>query len=123
MATKTNSITGETVEPTFKITINSMLTGTVGNLQDIVKQVEYTIVAEKDNQQTSTTNTVQLPTPSLDNFTSFDDLTEEQVVGWINSLEQTSSIKNYLKEQLEKKIAESVLQVKRAPWMPPNPTV
>lgn len=107
----------------FKITINWLLTGVFEELTGVVKQIEYIITASDSGESVSTTNKVTIPNPNTENFTSFENLTEEQVISWIESLEQTQAIKNYLAEQLTKKIAEKRLEQRTAPWIVPTVSV
>lgn len=102
----------------YKIHVNSMLTGTVGNLTDVVKQISYSITASDGPHAVSTSATTQLSDPDPANFIDFNNLTEAEVIGWLEGLEQTQVTKVYLADQLAKKISESQLQYKRAPWVP-----
>jgi hypothetical protein len=109
----------------FKIEINSLMTGKLGDLDDVVKQVQYTVTAFEDKLYMSSVQTANLTLPEKidENFTNFKDLTQEQVLGWLEGLEQTRVVKEYLRDQLSKKIEETKLEFKRAPWAPIPPEI
>lgn len=107
----------------FTIKVNQLLTMTVDNLPDVVNQINYTIYATKENYSVDRTYLINVNEPTSENFTPFNQLTEQQVIAWIESLEEIDLIKNYLTEELERKIAEASLQIKTTPWTPVTQSV
>lgn len=110
-------------KPIFKIVINSIFAGNQNNMQDVVKKINYTVVAEKAGEYVISTDVIDLMPPDPEHFTPFESLTEQQVIGWLEQQERIISTKIYLEDILEKKIQERTITVKIPPWVPVPPTL
>jgi len=53
-----------------------------GDFDNVVVTAYWTLEGEQDGYSSSTYGTATFPAPS-DDFTPYDDLTEEQVLGWV----------------------------------------
>jgi hypothetical protein len=73
-----------------------------GNLQDVVYTVHWRYRATNENDITAETYGAQavLP-PSEEDFTPYNELTKEQVVGWLEASMDVSSMDLYLDNQIE----------------------
>ena len=73
-----------------------------GNLQDVVYTVHCRYRATDENGITAETYGAQavLP-PSEEDFTPYNELTKEQVVGWLEASMDVSSMDLYLDNQIE----------------------
>jgi hypothetical protein len=73
-----------------------------GNLQDVVYTVHWRYRATDENGITAETYGAQavLP-PSEEDFTPYNELTKEQVVGWLEASMDVSSMDLYLDNQIE----------------------
>ena len=86
---------------TKTITINNLeCYPNLNGLENVVKNVAWTLVVEETingNVETMTINgTTQLPAADQNAFTTFDNLTAEQVTGWVNANTDTDAIANHL---------------------------
>jgi hypothetical protein len=72
-------------------------------LTNVVDLVNWRLVAAEDSYSENVYGSVNIPPPS-GSFTPYDDLTEEQVQGWVESAlgaEQVASYKDALARQIE----------------------
>lgn len=53
-----------------------------GDLENVVVTAHWTLEGEQDGYKASTYSSVTFPAPS-DDFTPYEDLTQEQVLGWV----------------------------------------
>jgi hypothetical protein len=82
---------------TKTITINNLeCYPNLNGLENVVKNVAWTLVVEETingNVETMTINgTTQLPAADQNAFTTFDNLTAEQVTGWVNANTDTDTL-------------------------------
>jgi hypothetical protein len=64
-----------------------------GNLQKIVKQVVFLLVATQDGASTHVTGVATLGEPDPKNFTPFDQITQAQAVGWVSAAVDVAALK------------------------------
>jgi hypothetical protein len=104
----------------FIISIQEVKTTVVDTMQDVIKYVSWSIEYVKNGFKDSAgTYTTELFTPVVDNFTAFNNLTQEQLVSWIESTdERLPGIKNYLKHRVDLQLEQSLLESKPLPWVP-----
>lgn len=90
-------------------------------LQDVIYTIHWTLTAENENGTTaSAIGTTSMLDPDSDNFTPYDALTEEIVVGWLKSENVDSdSIKEGLDKQINEKEAPTK-ETKHYPFMNNN---
>jgi len=91
-------------------------------LADVVKVIHWRLTAKNETHSADTYSTLSLDAPDPESFTSFDSLTEEQVISWVESKLDVDSIKLGLNAQLEL-LANPPIVVKQGPWVPVSPTV
>lgn len=109
--------TNFTAEFTYKI--YGARTATVGNLQNVVKQVEWELTGNKDGQSFSLPQTTTLPDPNGQAFVPFENLTQTAVVNWLEASEpRLISIKAHIQNVLDRMVEKASLAETRLPWMP-----
>jgi hypothetical protein len=86
-------------------------------LENVVFQADwrYTVTSENEEYTEESVGLANIPAPDLDNFTPFDDLTEEQVKGWVENEVDFNKFKEYLDSKIEEKINPPT-EVKDVPW-------
>ena len=89
----------------------------VENLDNVAHRVYYEyVVTDENGESASIMDAVILSDPDPDNFIAFEDLTEAQVVGWMDLNED--AIRADLDARLARKLTPPLVD-KRAPWLPP----
>lgn len=104
---------------TFSYKIDGVRTGTIGNLTDVIKQVNFTLIGTEEGVSFSLPGQVKLDDPNPTNFIQFNNLTEQQVADWIDVKDEVFPMKNHIQFVLDKKVLESKLTEKPMPWAPP----
>lgn len=113
---------------TFTIKITGLRTQTVNGIENAVKQVEWTMRGEESGQTFELPQTTQVPDPQSDGFIPLQQLTEAQVVAWVETHdERLPSIKAHIQSVLDREVATASLTSAPMPWAPvveapPTPT-
>ena len=86
-------------------------------LENVVFQADwrYTATSENEEYTEESVGLVNLPAPDLDNFTPFDDLTEEIVSDWILNIVNFEQLQQALDEQITEKQYPTT-ESKNVPW-------
>lgn len=105
----------------FEIVVTGIRTTTVGNLTDVVKQVEWTMKGTKDGQAFDLPQKTELGDPDPGSFIPLSSITDPQVmVGWVEQNEpRLNAIKAHIQLVLDKMVAEANLAQTPLPWAPP----
>ena len=113
---------------TFTIKINGIRTATVNDLENTVKQVDWTLVGEEGGQKFELPQTTPLADPQSEGFVQLADLTEAAVIAWVEATEtRMPGIKSHIQLVLDKEVAKNALVSTAMPWAPavetpPEPT-
>lgn len=110
---------------TYTWAITELALTTVGSLQDYVVQSRWTCMGTDENGLTGTFSgaTPFTPDPSQPDYTPYDQLTEAQVLGWIQAVVvggYWDHVNGVIAEQIAKK-KDPVTQTSTFPWSPPAP--
>jgi hypothetical protein len=109
--------TNFTAEFTYKI--YGARTTTIGNLQNVVKQVEWELTGTKDGQSFSLPQTTILPDPNGQPFVPFENLTQNNIITWLEASEpRLNSIKSHIQSVLDRMVEKASLTETRLPWIP-----
>jgi hypothetical protein len=103
----------------FTIKITGIRTATVGDKSDVVKQVEWTMIGEAEGQKFELPQVTELADPNGQPFIPLAELTEANVVQWIENTDtRLQSIKDHIPYVLNKEIAKATLVSTNMPWAP-----
>lgn len=109
----------------YTTAINSCRVTTQGDLPNVVKEVNCTITGTDD---VVTSCTFSLPIPvkfgeaDPQSFTPFEDITEAEMVNWVNAqTNQIAPVQAHIDYVVQKEVALAELQPKPLPWAPPVP--
>ena len=103
----------------FTIKVTGLRTATVGNLQDVVKQVEWTMVGTEAGQTFELPQVTTVPDPDTPQFVPLQNLTEAQVVSWIEAHEtRLPGIRAHIQLVLDREVAKAALATAQMPWAP-----
>jgi hypothetical protein len=72
-----------------------------GNLQDVVITIHWRYGATKDEVSTDIYGSTSMPLPTGENFTPYEDLTKQQVVGWLEATLDVPAMEESLESQLD----------------------
>jgi len=104
----------------FTIKIRAIRTTTVGLHTNVVKQVEWTMIGEQSSQRFELPQTTTLADPDGQPFIELANLTEANVIAWIEATdaERIVGIKAHIQYVLDKLVVESTLTATAMPWAP-----
>jgi hypothetical protein len=80
---------------TYNWTAKQLLTETIDGEQNYVVIANYEVVGVDGVYTSSLSDSVSFSTSNVDNFTPYEDLTNEIVVGWIKSVLGPDTVANY----------------------------
>jgi glyoxylate utilization-related uncharacterized protein len=104
---------------TFEININGIRTGTVGNLTNVIRKVEFTVNGTEQGQTFALPQTVDLSDPQAESFTPLAQVTEANVVAWIEeNFTNMDGVKAHIQMVLDKEVAKAALESAPLPWAP-----
>jgi len=109
----------------YTTAINSCRVTSQGDLTDVVKEVNCTITGTDD---VATSCTFSLPImvtfgpADPASFTPFADITEAEMVAWVEAqTDQISPVQAHIDFVVQKEVALAVLTPLPLPWAPPTP--
>ena len=104
---------------TFTINITGIKTTTTNGIENVVKQVDWTMVGSAEGQQFDLPQTTILGDPDTEDFVTLDALTPEAVINWIESTDtRLDAIKAHIQFVLDKQVASAALTTTHLPWTP-----
>jgi hypothetical protein len=71
------------------------------NLNDVVITIHWRYQAEKDGVSTDMYGATSMPLPTGEDFTPFDELTKDQVCGWLEATLDVPTMEENLDKQLD----------------------
>lgn len=103
---------------TFTTTINAVRTASEVGLTQVVKQVEFTITGHQEGQSFALPQSVEFGPADAASFTPFAQLTEAQVVGWVEaSFANMDAVKAHIQLVLDRECAKAALASETPPWV------
>lgn len=104
---------------TFETKINAIRTGTVGELTNVVKRVEFTVKGTEQGQSFELPQNVDLADPQSEAFIPLAQITEANVVAWVEeNFTNMDSVKAHIQFVLSKEVAKAALTETPMPWAP-----
>ena len=105
---------------TYELSIKNMdAAPTEGDFSDVVKIIHWMYIGKEtvngEDLYGDAIGAVEMNAPSSDSFTSFADLTEEQVKAWVESKINVTSIKEHIAKRIEAQKNPPTV-VKSNPW-------
>jgi hypothetical protein len=73
----------------------------INGLTNVIKKIKFTYVAKDDIHSAWIRDTYVCPSPNDNDFTTYNDLTEDQVSAWLEGGLDLSSLQSSLIEQIE----------------------
>lgn len=105
---------------TFEIKITGVRVHDLGSLQKVVKQIEFVVSGSEANQTFELPQTLTVPDADAQSFVPFAELTEAQVVAWVDQhFENMPSVKAHIQTVLDREVAKANLAQEPMPWAPP----
>jgi len=103
----------------FTIKITGLRTQTINGIENAVKQVEWTMVGTEAGQTFELPQTTLVPDPQSEGFVPLENLTEAQVIAWIETHEpRLPSIRAHIQFVLDREVAKAALTTAAMPWAP-----
>ena len=104
---------------TFTIKVTGLRTTTIDGIENAVKQVEWTMVGTEGDQTFELPQTTTVPNPQSEGFVPLQNLTESQVVSWIEAHEtRLPGIKAHIQLVLDREVSKAALATAQMPWAP-----
>jgi hypothetical protein len=104
---------------TFETKINAIRTGTVGELTNVVKRVEFTVKGTEQGQSFELPQNVDLADPQSEAFVPLAQVTEANVVEWVEgNFTNMDAVKAHIQMVLDKEVAKAALADEPLPWAP-----
>ena len=93
---------------TWKINAVDCYTSKDG-LENVAYNVHWTLIATNGEHTAYSIGVHSIGSPNPDNFVAFEDLTEENVIGWIEAAIDVETMKANLDKQIEDLVAPKVV--------------
>ncbi len=108
---------------TYTWAVTALYTETVAGEQDYVVIANYEVVGVDGEYTASLSNIARFSTENVDNFTPYEDLTNEIVIGWIQAelgVDGVSNLEACIQGQIDSQINPPVVpQNTPLPWAAP----
>lgn len=107
----------------YSITLHNARVHSQDELIDVVKELDVSLIATDGQSTISVPFMVELEPANPENFSTFDKLTEEEMISWVWA--QTDVIernKAHVELILNKEIEKGKLVSKDLPWKPASPS-
>lgn len=102
--------------------VDAVRVTTQGSLTDVVKEIDYTMTGAESGCTFALPGTKKLGAADEDAFTAYEDLTEAQLVDWVESDEAAlEPVKGHIAYVLAKEVEKAALEQKPLPWAPEPP--
>jgi hypothetical protein len=86
------------------------------DMSNVVKAVHWRCVATDESYKAETYGCATLPSPTPDEFVSFDSLTEQKVLNWAKSYVGGESVENDLSSKIDAQRSPSIVSL-TPPWI------
>lgn len=102
---------------TFETQITAIRTGTVGNLNDVIRKVEFIVKGTEEGHTFQLPQTADLSDPDAESFKPLAEVTEADVVAWVEAnFTDMVAVKAHIEYVLGKEVAAAALEAKPLPW-------
>lgn len=101
----------------FTIKVTGIRTTNVDTLQNVIKQVEWTLMGEESGQTFELPQTTELSIPVSETFIPLAEVTESDVIAWVEANEtRLPGLKWHIQSVLNEKLAKAALTETPMPW-------
>jgi hypothetical protein len=105
------------MQANFEIIINKILTGTSGELSDVIKKVEFTVKGTQEGSSFELPQIVDLTEPEAAEFKPLSEVSQEDVIDWIvDNFDSMPAVESHIQSVLTKEVAKAALESKPLPW-------
>ena len=112
---------------TYNWNVTALYTETIAGEQNYVVIANYEVVGVDGTYSASLSNIARFSTENVDNFTPYEDLTNEIVIGWIQAelgVDGVSNLEACIQGQIDSQINPPVVpQNTPLPWATPVVTI
>lgn len=106
----------------YSYKINAARVAAQDGLADVVKEVEATVTGTDGAAKFELPVVVKLGAADPESFTSFSSLTEEQMIGWLESEPSLDATRSHIAFVVAKEVEKLASESKPLPWQPaPEP--
>jgi hypothetical protein len=117
--TEETQVQAPTYTADFTIKVTGLRTATINGIENAVKQVEWTMAGTEAGQTFELPQSTTVPDPQSEGFVPLANLTEAQVVVWIEAHEtRIPGIKAHIQLVLDREVAKAALTSTTMPWAP-----
>ena len=105
----------------FNWLVKTLLTTTIEGEQDYVVLANYDVIGVNGNYSSTLSNSARFSTANVDNFTPYEDLTNDIVIGWIQSqlgVDGVASLEASIQGQIDSQINPPIIP--EVTPLPPN---
>lgn len=102
----------------YSYKINAARVAAQDGLTDVVKEVEVTVTGTDGAAKFDLPVTVKLADADAQSFTAFDQLTEEQIIGWVENDPSLDGTKAHIAFVVAKEVEKLASESKPLPWAP-----
>lgn len=104
---------------TYEYKIHALRVSNEGELTDVVKEVDISVIGTDEECQFSVPTTIRLTSPESASFVNFETLTEAEVLTWLESYENSlAPHKAHVESVLVIEVQKNKLTKKDFPWTP-----
>jgi hypothetical protein len=121
MTTTSNTTTNPATDTIFSWNIDNLEIISNHDIhQDVVKSVHYTYTGTYENYTAQISGSVELDPPDASNYAPYQDLTQEQVIGWVHTKYDIGAFNKNIIEQIQAQIPKPpVIAIFSLPWAAP----
>lgn len=102
----------------YSYKVNGARVANEGGLTDVVKEVEVTVTGTDGAAKFELPVVVKLAEADASSFTTFDSLTEAQIIGWVENDPSLDGTKAHIAYVVAKEVEKLSLENKPLPWAP-----
>jgi hypothetical protein len=109
----------------YTIDIQRALVTSQEDLTDVVREVEVNVTGKDGNCMFSLPATVKFLQADPEHFIPFENLTQEQLLAWIEESGSLVSVKHHIAYVVAQQVEKAALEQKTLPWQTPlqTPTI
>lgn len=107
---------------TFNIKVNAIRTGAVGELNDVIKRVDFDVIGTQSGQTFALPQSIEIADPDPSVFILLPNVTEADVIRWIGeNFPSIDSVHAHIQLVLDRECAKAEFADKPLPWAPAQP--